>query len=154
MNCRRNNRFGQGRPDDGPHDRPRGRGFGRDRAPRLPEGLYRSRSGMVMGVCKGFADYYGLSLFWLRAIIVVMFLFTGLWPVAGFYFLAALLMKPEPVLPVEDDAAREFYESYTASRPMAVSRLRRTFDNLDRRIRRMEDIVTSRDFDWERRMRD
>jgi phage shock protein C len=35
---------------------------------------------------------------------------------------------------------------------MATQRLKRMFDNLDRRIRRMEDTVTARDYDWDRRL--
>lgn len=115
-------------------------------------GLYRSRKGVIMGVCRGFAEYFDFSVFWIRAIALALLLFTGIWPVAVLYVLAGLLMKPEPVVPFESDADREFYESYTSSRSMALGRVKRKFENLDRRLRRMEDVVTSRDFDWERRM--
>lgn len=114
-------------------------------------GLYRSRTGMIMGVCKGLAQYFDLSVFWVRVVAVLAFIFTGFWPLAGVYFLAALLMKPEPVVPLKDEDEREFYESYTTSRSMAVGRLKRRFEQLDRRLQRMEDIVTSREFDWEQR---
>ena len=60
-------------------------------------------------------------------------------------------MKPEPVLPLGDESEREFYESYASSRSGAAQRLKRKFENIDRRIRRMEDVVTSRDYDWRRR---
>jgi phage shock protein C len=33
-----------------------------------------------------------------------------------------------------------------------LHRLKRTYDNLDRRIQRMEHIVTSREYDWDRRL--
>lgn len=115
-------------------------------------GLYRSRSGVIMGVCKGFAEYFDFSVFWIRAICLALLLFTGIWPVAVLYVLAGLLLKPEPVVPFASDADREFYDSYTSSRSMALGRVKRKFENLDRRLRRMEDVVTSRDFDWERRM--
>jgi phage shock protein C len=116
--------------------------------------LYRSRNGAILGVCKGLADYMDFSVFWTRVIVLVSTLFTGIWPGIGLYFLAGLLMKPEPVLPLESEDDREFYHSYTGSRTMAVQRLKRMFDNLDRRIQRMEDIVTARDFDWERRLKE
>jgi phage shock protein C len=106
---------------------------------------------MIMGVCKGLAQYFDLSVFWVRVVAVLAFIFTGFWPLAGVYFLAALLMKPEPVVPLKDEDEREFYESYTTSRSMAVGRLKRRFEQLDRRLQRMEDIVTSREFDWEQR---
>lgn len=118
---------------------------------RRRSGLYRARNGMILGVCKGIAEHLGFSVFWMRVIVVAIFIFTGIWPIAGLYLLAALVMKPEPVLPFETEAEEEFYNSFTSSRHMALQRLKRTFDRLDRRIRRMEGIVTDREYDWERR---
>ena len=105
-------------------------------------GPYRSRDGMVFGVCKGFADYLNFSVFWMR-IIALVFLFVSFgWA----------LMKTEPVLPLESEADEEFYNSFASSRRMALHRLKRTFDSLNRRIERMEGIVTAREYDWDRRL--
>lgn len=123
----------------------------RNHTDRRRSGLYRARNGMILGVCKGIAEHLGFSVFWMRVIVVAIFIFTGIWPIAGLYLLAALVMKPEPVLPFETEAEEEFYNSFTSSRHMALQRLKRTFDRLDRRIRRMEGIVTDREYDWERR---
>ena len=103
-------------------------------------------------MCRGFAEYFDFSVFWTRAIVVIVFFLSGFWPITGLYFLAALLMKPEPVIPIETDDHQEFYDSYVHSRHGAVDRLKRRFDRLDRRIRRMEDSVTTREFDWDRRL--
>ncbi|MFH1857898.1 MAG: envelope stress response membrane protein PspC [Candidatus Omnitrophota bacterium] len=119
----------------------------------LGGGLYRSRNGMILGVCRGIAEYFDFSVFWARAIAVVFLFISGLWPITGLYFIAALLMKPEPVIPIETDEEQEFYDSYLYSRKGAVDRVKRRFDNLDRRIQRMEHHVTSREFDWEHRLR-
>lgn len=121
------------------------------RADRERKGLYRSRSGVILGVCKGLAEYFDLSVFWTRVVAVGFLIFTGLWPIVGLYLLAALLMKPEPMVKFRDDGDQEFYNSYTTSRRMAIRRLKRTYENLDRRLRRMEDSVTTKEFDWERR---
>jgi len=59
-------------------------------------GLYRSRDGMLCGVCKGIAEYFDLSVFWLRVIAVVAGFSTGIVPSLVAYVLAALLMKREP----------------------------------------------------------
>jgi phage shock protein C len=107
---------------------------------------------MIFGVCAGIADYAGVSVFWVRIAAVALLLFTGIWPTAIAYILAALIMKPEPVLPIESEEAQEFYNSYVSSRGLALHRLKKTFDNLDRRVQRMETIVTAREFDWERRL--
>ena len=61
-------------------------------------------------------------------------------------------MKPEPVIPLETEDDREFYSSFTSERRLALSRLKRTFESIDRRIRRMETIVTDREYDWDRRL--
>jgi len=116
------------------------------------KGLYRSRDGAVFGVLKGIAEYMDVSVFWLRVAVVVAFFITGLWPTVVLYIVAALLMKPEPVLPLRNEEDAEFYNSYVTSRTAALHRLKRTYDNLERRIRRMEDIVTNREYDWERRL--
>ncbi len=116
------------------------------------KGIYRSRDGLILGVCKGIAAYFDFSVFWVRTITVLIFFFSGFWPLTGVYILAALLMKPEPVLPIETEEEAEFYDSYVHSRKGAVHRLKRKYDSLDRRIQRMEDRVTSREFDWERRL--
>jgi phage shock protein C len=116
-------------------------------------GPYRSRRGIIFGVCRGIAEYYGFSIFWTRMLAVAGLIFTGIWPVVVFYAVAALLMKVEPVIPLESREEQEFYNSYTSSRSMALHRLKRTFDSLDRRIQRMESIVTAKEYDWEHRLK-
>lgn len=118
---------------------------------RSRNGIYRSRNGMILGVCKGLAEHFDFSVFWTRVIALIFLFVAGILPAIGLYLLAALLMKPEPVIPVENAAEKEFYDSYTYSRQGAVQRLKRRFDNLQRRIQRMEHIVTSAEYDWDNR---
>ena len=115
-------------------------------------GLYRSRQGLILGVCRGIAEYFDFSLFWTRVITFLIFLFSGFWPVVVLYFVAAILMKPEPVIPIQDEGQQEFYDSYVHSRRSAADRIKRRYKNLERRMQRMEDLVTTREFDWDRRM--
>ncbi|GMW02066.1 MAG: hypothetical protein AMXMBFR84_32020 [Candidatus Hydrogenedentota bacterium] len=124
--------------------------------PPLPEktGLYRARDGAVFGVCKGVARYLDFPVAWLRFFTIVAAVFTGFFWVIVLYIVAALLMKPEPVIPFKEEMDQEFYDSYMNSRKLALVRLKRTFDNIERRIQRMEAIVTARDYDWERRLND
>jgi phage shock protein C len=107
---------------------------------------------MILGVVRGIAEYFDFSVFWARAIAVCLVFFTGFWPVVGLYLLAALLMKPEPVVAIATEDQHEFYDSYVHSRKGAVDRLKRRYDNLDRRIQRMEHVVTRKEFDWEHRL--
>ena len=114
-------------------------------------GIYRSRDGLILGVCKGLAEHFDFSVFWSRVIALIFLFVAGFLPAIGLYLLAALLMKPEPVIPVRNSAEKEFYDSYTYSKPGAVQRLKRQYENLQRRIQRMEHIVTSAEYDWEKR---
>ena len=115
-------------------------------------GLYRSRKGIILGVCRGIAEYFDFSVFWVRTIAVILLFISGLWPITAIYFLAALLMKPEPVLPIQDDEEQEIYDSYLRSRKAATDRMKRRFESLERRIQRMEHTVTTREYDWESRL--
>ena len=118
----------------------------------LRGGVYRSRNGIILGVCRGIAEYFDFSIFWVRAIALILLFITGFWPITGLYFIAALLMKPEPVVPIQTEEEQEFYDSYTHSSRGAIDRLKRRYDNLEGRIQRMEHTVTTREFDWGHRL--
>jgi len=97
------------------------------------------------------AEYFDMSVFWLRMAVVLVFLLSGFWPVMGIYLVAAFFMKPNPVRPIETEDEQEFYDSYVNSPRSAAQRLKRQFENLERRIRRMESTVTGKDYEWERK---
>jgi len=122
------------------------------RSERNRRTLYRSRKGKILGVCRGLSDYFGVSLKWTRIIAVLTLIFTGFWPAVAIYLAAAYFMSPEPIVPLESDLEEEFYNSYTASRAMALGRLKYQFDRLDRRIQRMESVVTGKEYNWEQRL--
>lgn len=106
--------------------------------------LHRSRQGAVFGVCRGIASYFEFPVFWVRFFTAALILFTGFWPGLILYVLAALAMRPEPVPgAVRGDGAVP---------GAGTDGFRERLADLDRRIRRMEDRVTSREFDWERRL--
>lgn len=115
-------------------------------------GIYRSRNGVIFGVCRGLGEHFDFSIFWARVIAVIFLIVTGFWPAIGVYLIATLLMKPAPVIPIETEAEQEFYDSYTNSRHLAAQRIKRRYENLERRIRRMEHIVTAREFDWDEKL--
>jgi phage shock protein C len=114
--------------------------------------LYRSRRGILFGVCRGIAEYFDFSVFWVRFATLALFFFTGFWPTAVIYFIAAFLMKPEPVIPIDNEDEQEFYDSYVHSREMAAERIKRRYENLERRIQRLEHTVTEPEFNWEDRL--
>jgi phage shock protein C len=115
--------------------------------------LYRSRQGWVLGVCQGIADFSGIAVLWIRLGCIGVMIFSGFWPLFIGYVVAAIFMKPAPLVQPRDDQDWEFYAAYSSDRRLALARLRRQFDSLDRRTRRMEERITNREYDWERRLR-
>ena len=101
-----------------------------------------------MGVCRGFSEFFDLNLFWVRVTVLLLFLISGFWPVGVIYIVAGLLLKVEPVTPPRSEKEEAFYDSYTHSRQSAIQKIKRKFENIERRIQRMEHTVTSREFDW------
>ena len=125
--------------------------------------LHRSRRGMILGVCRGLADYFDVSVLGIRITAVILFIFTGFWPIGAIYLLAAFIMKPQPrrtERPRESGAYREQYDPFTKTetenetKSAALRQLKRTSDRLNTRIQNMEDIVISREQDWDRRFKD
>ena len=114
-------------------------------------GIYRSRNGVFLGVCQGIAEHFDFTVFWIRMAMVIVFILTGFWPVIGIYLVAAFFMKPKPVRPIKSDEEHEFYDSYVHSPRNAAQRLRKKFSNLEKRIRRMEDKVTGKEYEWEKK---
>lgn len=62
----------------------------------ISTGIYRSRYGIFLGVLKGIAEHFDLSVFWLRVVFVIALVTTGFFPMGLLYILAGLLMKPAP----------------------------------------------------------
>ena len=118
----------------------------------IRSGIYRSRNGFIFGVCRGLAEHFNFSIFWARVIAIIFLLVTGFWPAIGMYLIATLLMKPAPVIPIKTEAEQEFYDSYANSRHLAARRIKRRYENLERRLQRMEHIVTAREFDWDEKL--
>jgi phage shock protein C len=90
--------------------------------------IYRSRNGVILGVCRGVADHFGFPAFWLRLGVLFLFFTTGIWPTLIIYFAVALYLKPAPLIPLENESEREFYFSYTSSRLSAMARLKKQQD--------------------------
>jgi phage shock protein C len=104
-------------------------------------------------VCRGLSDYFDFNVFWIRVIFIIILIVSGLWPIVGLYILATLLIKPEPVRPIETEDERDFYDSYVTSRKRAVREIKRRYENMERRIRRMEDTVTDSEFSWDEKIK-
>ena len=97
---------------------------------------------MLLGVCRGLADWLGLPAWLVRAFAIVLFLTVG-WPVLVGYLACGLLLRAAPA-----------GEAGCDPRPVrqAAHGLSDRIKRLDARIARMESHVTSREFDFDRRL--
>ena len=141
--------------------------------------LYRSSNGRLLGVFSGIAESLGYCVRRTRivgaCVLIAIAVFLGahgFWITAivggFFYLLLALLMQPprpagmrsmeaesdEDLMPPPFAAQR--WRSTPPEVPTAprvdLAQLDRQLDNLNRRIQKMEAIVTDRQYDWTRRM--
>lgn len=115
--------------------------------------LYRSRDGILLGVCQGLARYRDLPVGVIRVAAVLLTLASGIWVGIGVYLLAACLLELEPVLRPENSKESDFYNRYRRSRAAAFEDLQDKMKKLDSRLRSMEDKVTRPGFDWCSRLR-
>ncbi len=115
--------------------------------------LHRSNDRIIFGLCQGFATHFDLSVVWIRLGLVVTFVMTGFFPVVVIYCIAALVIKPETKTEIQENHEEDFYETNASARMLSLRRLKNKFDAIDARIRRMENHVTNKSYDWERRFK-
>lgn len=119
-----------------------------------PNRLYRDRRrGVILGVCAGIADYFGVSTFVVRAgALIGLFVFTV--PFFLAYLLAAALIPRKPEGLYSSGEEETFWRSVRTEPRQTVRELRHKFREMERRMRQMESWVTSREFKLNREFRD
>ncbi|MDR2366693.1 MAG: PspC domain-containing protein [Deltaproteobacteria bacterium] len=60
------------------------------------KGPFRSRHGMILGVVAGLSEYFGISRWLLRAIVIAIGIFLAFWPVILVYLISAFIMPLNP----------------------------------------------------------
>lgn len=110
--------------------------------------LYRSRRGKIFGICQGIADWRDLPVEYIRIFMILVFIFSGFFPVGILYFLAALIIPVEPAGYGEskfgeaDEKRKDRYEN-----------VRRDFSDLKDRVKNMEGRVFDKERDWDERFK-
>ncbi len=116
-------------------------------------GPFKANDGLIFGVCKGLADYYGWSVGLVRLIVVLASIFLFFWPTVIIYLVAALLMSPAPTEKLGTQEERDIWLKTQMDPDAAMEQLARRAGGVEKRLRRLEDYVTSREFAWQRKMR-
>jgi len=132
------------------YERRGGRGF---TAQLKTYGPFRADDGIIFGVCKGLADHFGWSVGLVRLIVVLSSLFLFLWPTVIAYLVAALLMSPAPAERLDSQEERDIWLKTQLDPEAAMEQLARRAGGVEKRLRRLEDYVTSSEFAWQRKMR-
>lgn len=124
--------------------------FGTGRASRAR--LYRNpEQGLVLGVCAGVADYFGLNLTLVRVLTLLGLVMFSI-PVLLGYLGAAWLLPPQPRDLYRDASEAAFWRQARTRPEETVGALRHKFRELERKLRAVEAHATSREFDLGRKI--
>lgn len=108
--------------------------------------MYRSNDSVIFGVCGGIAEYFDLSPWGVRLVWVLLVIIGLPFTIVAYIALALLLKrKPLPQMPPYEEWRERAYTNSDRLRQVAER-----FEKLDRRLQRMESIVTSPQFRIER----
>lgn len=103
--------------------------------------MYRSRNGMLLGICQGIADRYDMPVAVVRLIFIIITIATAVAPCVIIYLLAGFIIPLEP---------RGGSRGYNGKSTM--DDIKDQFDDLKDRVNRMEDEATGdKESDWDRR---
>lgn len=106
--------------------------------------------GVIAGVCAGIAEYFDWNVRLLRAAIVIIAVFTAVFPFVVAYLVLWYVMDP---LSPSEAAASPGEPGAPPARPTPMSEIKDRFARLDERLRQVEECVTDREFELRREFR-
>jgi phage shock protein C len=111
--------------------------------------LYRSNNGLIFGVCGGIAEHFDLPAWAVRLICAILMLL--LLPPAGLviYVVLGFILPKRPAHSPAGGPDEAFWDECGAFSTEALQRLQKRFEAIDRRLQRMESIVTKPGFGLE-----
>ncbi len=115
-------------------------------------GPFRSNRGIIFGVARGLAEYFGWPVGLTRLILALATVFLFFWPTIILYLAAALLMSPAPEGALGSQEDRDIWLQAQLDPDSAMDQLAKRAGAVEKRLRRLEDYVTSKEFSWRRRM--
>lgn len=116
--------------------------------------LYKNpRSGMLMGVCAGISDHFGINITAVRLLTVFATIFTGIWIFVIGYIITGFILDPKPTDLYEDEEEETFWRETRKAPDYSAAELRRRFRDIERRTSEMESYMTSKRFRLERELK-
>lgn len=120
-----------------------------------PNKLYKdTRNGRFMGVCAGIADYFDTRPSVIRFLVVLGALFTGIIGVLICYVILGVILDKKPDDLYDEPEEDQFWRQARTKPDYTKVDLNRRFEEIERRTRRMEAYMTSRQFRMNREFRD
>lgn len=116
--------------------------------------LYRSKDGMLLGICQGIADWRDMPVKMVRIIFVIIACVTAIAPCLIIYLVAAFFIPVEPSY--REAYGRERRHSHRHNRSgnkgSFMDDIKEDFEDLKDRVNKMEDeAVNDKESDWDRR---
>lgn len=109
--------------------------------------------GILAGVCAGIADYFGIEIIIVRLGFVAALLMFFPPTILAYFILALAIPARSPSL-YSGPEEEQFWRDVAIVPDITIQRLERRFAEFEERLRRMEQLVASGDFDLHRRFRD
>jgi phage shock protein C len=106
---------------------------------RIPE------RGVVGGVCAGIAEYFDWNVRLLRALLVIVLVFSGAFPILVVYAVLWYVLDPAP--PASGAGGEP------GSRGATAPEVHERFARLDARLQRIEECVADREFELRRELK-
>ncbi len=108
---------------------------------------YRNRRrGWIAGVCAGLAEYLGVSLFWVRLLVLIPLL-SPLMPLMVIGYLIATFVLPEaPTNRFTSQEHEAFWHKANTSPSPTYRSVGYKMDELEARLQQMEAYVTSQEY--------
>ncbi|MDR0882899.1 MAG: PspC domain-containing protein [Candidatus Adiutrix sp.] len=116
-------------------------------------GPFRAKDGLIFGVARGLADHFQWPVGLVRLAFILSAVCLFLWPTVLAYLAAAWLLSPSPEGRLDTQEERDIWLQAQLDPEAALEQLARRSAAVEKRLRRLEDFVTSRDFAWEQALR-
>ena len=105
--------------------------------------LYRDKkNAKLLGVCSGIADYTGISVFWVRFMMIASSFVIAPFNFIG-YFIAGIVLDKKPAHMYGEPAEQKYWQSVRQNPKRTAREIRARMKDIDRRLADVETYYVS-----------
>jgi len=120
-----------------------------------PNKLYKDgQNGKIAGVCAGLGDYFGIQPNLIRAVVILTCIFGFFPPVVVVYVVLAFVLDEKPSHLRDNPKEDEFWRDVRIRPDYTAFDLKRRFQEIEKRTRKLEAYITSRRYRLQRELRE